>query len=222
MDYASTAVRALLGATAHPGGVALTDHVLARLALPVGALLGDVACGDGTTLRRAASLGLLGVGVDLTPDAVARAGPAAVVADAHALPWRDGSLDAVVCECSVSTFDDPGRALAEVVRVLRPGGTYALTDIVLRRDLASPQVVAAVDRLTGARDVGGYRRLLADAGLRVVREEDRRDDAVALAARVARRLRLAGARKTAAAARACRDAAATGALSYVLLVAVRD
>lgn len=220
MDYTRRAVRALLGATAHPGGTALTAHLLDRLALPAGSLVGDVASGHGATLRLLAARGLLPVGVDVEPAAVARAARGAVVADAHALPWRTGALDAVLCECSLSTFDIPARALAEAVRVLRPGGLYAMTDIVLRRDLAPARVVAAVDRLTTARDLPTYRTLLEQAGLQVFRVEDRADDARALALRVARRLRLVGARSTAADARACAAAVETGALSYALVVAV--
>ncbi len=220
MDYARTAVRALLGATAHPGGEALTRHVLDRLALPIGSLVADVACGDGAALRLLERRGLLGVGVDLAPRAVRRAG-AAVVGDAQALPLRSGAYDAVLCECSVSTFADPAAALAEMARVLRPGGRLAMTDVVLRRDLAAPEVVTAVDRLTGARTVPEYVGLLEDAGLRVLRVEDRAQDALALSRRVARRLALVGARGTASTARACARAVESGALSYVVLVAVR-
>lgn len=147
MDYARAGARWLLGATAHPGGQALTGHVLDRLALPAGALVADVACGDGASLRLLAARGLLGVGVDVEPRALARARHA-VVGDAHALPLPAGAYDAVLCECAISTFADPGRALQEMARVLRPGGRLATTDVLLRRDLAAPEVVAAVDRLT--------------------------------------------------------------------------
>ena len=221
VDYARNAVRLLLGATAHPGGEALTRHVLDRLDLPVGALVADVACGDGASLRLLARRGLLGVGVDLEPRAVARAGAHAVVGDAQALPLRSGAYDAVLCECAVSTFADPARALAQVRRVLRPGGAFAMTDVVLRRDLAAPEVVAAVDRLTGARTLPEWVALVEGAGLRVVRTEDRAQDARALARRVARRLALVGARRTASTARACAQAVEVGALSYALVVAGR-
>ena len=218
MDYARTGARWLLGATAHPGGEALTRHLLDRLALPTGALVADVACGDGATLRLLAARGLLGVGVDLEPRAVARAG-SAVVGDAQALPLATGAYDAVVCECAVSTFDDPAQALREMARVLRPGGRLAMTDVLLRRDLAPPEVVVAVGRLTRARTLPEYAGLLEAAGLRVVRTEDRSADALALCRRLARRLRLVGASRHASTARACAQAVAAGALSYGLLVA---
>ena len=218
VDYARTGARWLLGATAHAGGTALTDHVLDRIGLPVGALVADVACGDGATLRRLERRGLLGVGVDVEPRAVARAGRG-VVGDAHALPLRTSSYDAVVCECAVSTFADPARALGEMARVLRPGGVLAMTDVLLRRDLAAAEVVAAVDRLTTARALPEYVALVEAAGLRVVRTEDRSADALALCRRLARRLALVGALRHASTARACARAVEAGALSYGLVVA---
>ena len=220
MDYARTGARWLLGATAHPGGTALSQHLLDRLDLPAGALVADVACGDGATLRLLERRGLLGVGVDVEPRAVARAGRA-VVGDAHALPLRTTAYDAVVCECAVSTFDDPLRALTEMARVLRPAGALAMTDVLLRRDLAPAEVVAAVDRLTTARTLPEYVALVEAAGLRVLRTEDRAADALALSRRVARRLALVGASRHAATARACARAVEAGALSYGLVVATR-
>ena len=224
VDYARDAVRLLLGATAHPGGEALSAHVLDRLGLPTGALVADVACGDGATLRLLARRRLLAVGVDVEPRAVRHAvdrGSSAVVADAHALPLAAGAYDAVLCECAVSTFDDPARALAGMARAVRPGGAVAITDVVLRRDLAPAGVVAAVDRLTRARTVPEYAALLEGAGLRVVRTEDRAADALALCRRLARRLAVVGARRHAATARACAQAVEAGALSYAVLVARR-
>jgi arsenite methyltransferase len=220
VDYARTGARWLLGATAHPGGTALTDHLLDRLDLAAGARVADVACGDGATLRRLERRGLLGIGVDVEPRAVVRAGRA-VVGDAHALPLATSAYDAVVCECAVSTFDDPLRALAEMARVVRPGGAVAITDVLLRRDLAPVEVVAAVDRLTTARTLPEYVALVQGAGLRVVRTEDRAADALALSRRVARRLALVGASRHAATARACARAVEAGALSYGLVVAAR-
>ena len=226
MDYTRRAARWLLGATAHPGGEALTRHVLGRLRLPAGALVADVACGDGATLSLLSRAGLLAVGVDVEPRAVATArrhAPAVVVVvgDAHALPLASGAYDAVLVECAVSTFADAPGALAQAARVLRPGGQLAMTDVVLRRDLAEPAVVAAVDRLTTAHTVTQYGALLTGAGLQVVRVEDRPADALALCRRLSRRLTAVGARNAASTARACARAVEEGALSYALLIAVR-
>jgi ubiquinone/menaquinone biosynthesis C-methylase UbiE len=48
--------------------------------------------------------------------------------DAHALPFGAESFDAVVCTYSLCNIPDPGRAVAEMKRVLRPGGKLILVD----------------------------------------------------------------------------------------------
>lgn len=223
MDYAAGTVRLLLGATAHPGGVALSRHLLVGAHLPPGSRVLDLACGAGSTLALLRAAGHLPVGVDVEPRAVRRARrqAPAVVADARALPVPTGALDGVVCECAVSTFVRPEQVLGEVARVLRPGGVFAMTDVLLDRARAGADVVAAVDRLTTARSLTGYVALCEAAGLAVQRTEDRSDDTRALARRVAWRLAAVGARRTAATARACVRAVDDGSLGYGLLVARR-
>lgn len=207
--WAGRGARLLLGVTAHPGGEALTQHLLDRLDLGPGDRVADIACGRGRTLRLLVARGLLPVGIDVQP------GPGAVRGDAHALPLRSGSCDAVLCECSVSTFADPLAAVREMARVVRPGGLVAVTDVVLDRARAAPEVVAALDALTSARTTASYAALLEQAGLRVRSSEDRSGDAAALVARLRRRLPLS--RRV----RACAQAVLDGTLGYVLLVAER-
>lgn len=51
-----------------------------------------------------------------------------VVGDAHALPWRDASVDAVFCEAVLEHVADAARAVAEMHRVLKVGGrVFAVT-----------------------------------------------------------------------------------------------
>jgi len=208
MDYRSRAVRYLLGATAHPGGLKLTTHLIARMQLPAAAVIADVACGAGATLEVLQQGGHHVIGVDLHT-----AARRSVRGDAHNLPLASAAYDGVVCECALSTFDRPGEALLEMRRVLRPGGVVGLTDVVLDRERAGPVVSAAVDRLTSARTVAAYADLVTDAGLTVVRTEDRAQDATALVRRLRRRLPLS---RT---LRACEEAVRSGSLGYALLVA---
>jgi ubiquinone/menaquinone biosynthesis C-methylase UbiE len=63
--------------------------------------------------------------------------------DAHALPYPDASFDTVVCTLSLCAIPDPHRALAEMTRVLRPGGRLLLLDHVA----GSSWPVRAVQRL---------------------------------------------------------------------------
>ncbi|WP_419944087.1 class I SAM-dependent methyltransferase [Candidatus Poriferisodalis sp.] len=51
----------------------------------------------------------------------------AVVADATALPYPDGSFDRIIAAEVLEHIDDDERAIAELARVLRPGGTIAVT-----------------------------------------------------------------------------------------------
>lgn len=107
------------------------------LALRPGELLVDLGCGragPGTWVARRAGARLLGLDVTAAPfDAArARAARAAVRADfalasfgATGLP--DRSVDAVLSVDAVQFADDPVAALAEVARILRPGGRVALT-----------------------------------------------------------------------------------------------
>lgn len=206
MDYAGRIARVLLGVTAHPGGIELSRQVLDVLDLPVGSLVADLACGRGATLDLLADRGLLGIGVDLHASH-----PRSVRADAHALPLRTAAYDGAVVECSLSTFRDPALALAELRRVLRPGGRWVLTDVVLRRDLATAEVVAAVDRVTHARSLAEYVALAERAGLTVTLRQDRHAEALALIRRLRRRL------PRSAAVRACETAVRDRTLGYALL-----
>ena len=50
--------------------------------------------------------------------------------DAHALPFADASFDTVVCTLGLCSVHDDRRAVAELIRVLRPGGLLLLLDHV--------------------------------------------------------------------------------------------
>ena len=210
MDYAGRAARWLLGATDHPGGLTLSAHLLDLLALPTGSLVADLACGGGSTLDLLAARGHLALGVDLHPRH-----PRAVVGDVQRLPLASSTYDAALLECSLSTFDAPADALAEVRRVLRPGGALALSDVLLDRATAPTDVTRAVDGLTRARTLTDYAAEVAAAGLEVVHREDRAVDALALLARLRQRLPLSS-----RVAR-CQQAARDGQLGYGLLIARR-
>jgi ubiquinone/menaquinone biosynthesis C-methylase UbiE len=64
-------------------------------------------------------------------------------ADAHALPFDDGSFDTVVCTFSLCAIPDERRAIGEMYRVLRPAGRLLLADHVA----GSRWLVRAVQRL---------------------------------------------------------------------------
>jgi SAM-dependent methyltransferase len=90
----------------------------------------DLGCGTGVAVPALRELGWSVVGADVSADQlrVARAqvgGLAELVeADAVALPFSDGSFDAVVSLLTHTDFDDFGAVLGEVARVLADGGRF--------------------------------------------------------------------------------------------------
>jgi SAM-dependent methyltransferase len=204
--YASPAARWLLGTRFHPGGAGLTEHLIRALAVGPGDTVADIACGLGeSSLQVARSTGARAIGVDLSSDSIAAARREAegadlagsveyLVADAEALPLADGSVDGVLCECSLCTFPDKPRAAAELARILRAGGRLALSDMVAEPERLPDSLrtlEAWIACLADARPLAGLVELLADAGL-AVEVVERHDDALAhLLERVDARLGLA-------------------------------
>jgi SAM-dependent methyltransferase len=86
----------------------------------------EVGCGEGRVARDLAHRGHRMVAVDASPTLVGHAADADpdgryLVADAAALPFRDGCFDAVVAYNSLMDVDDMPAAVAEAGRVLRAG-----------------------------------------------------------------------------------------------------
>lgn len=85
----------------------------------------EVGCGTGLLLRRFAALAREAVGVDLSPGMLAHArarGLTVVEGDVGALPFPDGRFDVAVSFKTLPHVPDLGQALAEMARVVRPGG----------------------------------------------------------------------------------------------------
>jgi demethylmenaquinone methyltransferase/2-methoxy-6-polyprenyl-1,4-benzoquinol methylase len=102
------------------------------LQLGPSALVLDVGCGTGDLARSLTSGGHRAVGVDLSFGmlAAARPGRAPLVqADAAALPFASASVDGVISGFAVRNFADLPGVLAELARVLRPGGRLSLLEV---------------------------------------------------------------------------------------------
>jgi SAM-dependent methyltransferase len=101
--------------------------------LPPGRAL-DAACGTGRHAAYLAGLGHQVIGVDSSPDMLARAQarvPRAslVHGDLHRLPVPDEAVDLVVCALALVHVPALAPALAELARALRPGGHLVVSDI---------------------------------------------------------------------------------------------
>ncbi len=189
--YERPDVRYLLGESLHPGGVELTLQMAGRLALHEGRRVLDVACGNGRSLRAILSRWpVRGVGLDASARPLHEDRLTLCQGDAHAVPFEEADFDAVLCECALSTFFDQPGALAEMRRVLRPGGRLAVSDMVVEGPIpeALRDYVHAGTCLQRALSADGYRRALRDAGLPVTEEWDATDALHELIGRIKRNL----------------------------------
>lgn len=90
----------------------------------------DVCAGAGQHVMRFAPLVARAVGFDFSAAAIDEArqrGAEAYVADGASLPLADGAVDALSCTFGVYYLQDPGAAIREWARVLRPGGRIVIS-----------------------------------------------------------------------------------------------
>lgn len=101
------------------------------LALPAGSLVLDLACGTGDFLVLLGRAGLRSLGTDLSAGmlAASRARAPLVQADGTFLPLTDASVDGATCGYALRNFTDLGAVLAELGRVVRPGGRISLLEV---------------------------------------------------------------------------------------------
>jgi arsenite methyltransferase len=104
----------------------------------------------------------------------------------EAVPLPDNSVDVIISNCVINLSADKDRVLREAFRVLKPGGRFAVSDVVTRgeipEDLRS-NVLAWVGCIAGALSDEDYTSKLASAGfenveiepMRVYKVEDARD-----------------------------------------------
>jgi arsenite methyltransferase len=159
LGYDANALAALPpDATASFAGVA-NPHRIA--VLTSGATVVDVGCGAGMDLLLAATaVGPTGraIGIDMTEPMAERARAAARqldldqlevrIGDALDLPVESASVDVVISNGVLNLAPDKRQALTEVLRILRPGGQFLYSDIVVARELPE-SVRRDIDLWTG-------------------------------------------------------------------------
>jgi arsenite methyltransferase len=102
------------------------------------------------------------------------------------IPLPDNSVDVIVSNCVINLSADKDRVLREAFRVLKPGGRFAVSDVVTRGEIPSDirqSVLLWVGCVAGALDEIEYREKLAAAGFeeisfeptRIYRAEDARE-----------------------------------------------
>jgi ubiquinone/menaquinone biosynthesis C-methylase UbiE len=165
-------------------GEELAERATAGLLNAKNMLAIDLACGPGTYTRPLAARVRHAIGADLTPAMVEKARAEAardgianiefVCADIYALPFADGAAGIVSCGYAFHHMTDPARALAEMARVLQPGGRVAITDIIVREG-CDGDFQNCVERVrdpshTSTQSVANFRTMIRDLGLSFVSE----------------------------------------------------
>src|SRR5580698_7124122 len=83
------------------------------------------------------------------------------------IPLPDNSVDVVISNCVINLSADKDRVLQDTFRVLKPGGRFAVSDVVTRGEIAAEirnSVLLWVGCIAGALDEDEYRNKLASAG----------------------------------------------------------
>jgi ubiquinone/menaquinone biosynthesis C-methylase UbiE len=154
-------VRTMDETAAWPAAVALRAHNDAGLALGPGGAVLDVGCGPGhavISLAERVRPGGRAVGVDASSlmigEARRRAAAAGVevelgLGNARELAFEEATFDACRAERVLQWLDQPETALAEMVRVVRPGGRIGLIDTDWRTAVMDHPDVEATERIFG-------------------------------------------------------------------------
>lgn len=161
---------------------------LALAGIREGEVVVDLGCGGGMDVFLAArKVGASGraIGIDMTAEMLerARAGQQKLgltnvefyQSTIDRLPLPDNSVDCVISNCVINLVPDKLAVFREILRVLKPGGRVALSDIALKQELPSAvkhSVEAYVGCISGAILIDEYRRFLEQAGFAAVAVTD--------------------------------------------------
>lgn len=172
----------------HTAGLEATTALLDQLDIGPGMLVYDIGCGIGGTARHIVHrYGARVEGVDLTPEYLEagralteRLGLSDAITlhegSALGLPWQDGTADLVTMFHVGMNIADKPALFAEVARVLKSGGHFAVFDVMRgdnEEDLVFPLPWSGRPAISHVEAPGIYRRAAHAAGLEEVAERDR-------------------------------------------------
>jgi arsenite methyltransferase len=160
--------------------------------LKPGEVVIDLGCGGGIDVLLAAKkVGPTGraIGIDMTPEMIGRANLNAITAGVtnaefhlarmESMPVPDGSADCVISNCVINLAPDKPAVFREMLRVLKPGGRVAVSDIALKQPLPvglAKSVAAYVGCIAGAITIAEYEQMLRQAGFTGIQVVDSKRD----------------------------------------------
>jgi ubiquinone/menaquinone biosynthesis C-methylase UbiE len=178
--------QAQVGLTKHLGGLASTLTLISACKINDQQHVLEVGCGVGASAVYIASeVGCNVTGVDVSERMIQRARERARdnklehlaqfrTAEMHELPFSDETFDVVYCESVLAFSHDKAKAIAEMARVLRPGGHIGINESVWLHEPTEEWIAwFAQDAAANASTLSAeaYRQLFEAAGFNVVFEE---------------------------------------------------
>jgi ubiquinone/menaquinone biosynthesis C-methylase UbiE len=164
--------------------------------LKPGEVVVDLGCGGAIDVLLASrKVGPTGkaIGIDMTAEMIERAkrnavrfgqgqSPANVefhLSRIEELPLPQSSVDCLISNCVINLAPDKPAVFREMIRVLKPGGRVAVSDIALKQPLPpeiGQDILAYVGCVAGAILITDYENMLAEAGFRAVQIIDTKKD----------------------------------------------
>ena len=141
--------------------------------LPEKAAVLDLACGTGDLTKALSNTGFHVTGLDISSEMMAigrekcrylSPKPNFVLGSAEQIPFPDASFDAVTIAFGLRNFDHRAQCLAEIYRVLKPGGRLAVLEFAVPRNrhwnkiylFYFKNILPLIGRLVGSADAYGY------------------------------------------------------------------
>ncbi|MBU3947701.1 MAG: methyltransferase domain-containing protein [Proteobacteria bacterium] len=177
--YEANEFNQVLDEILHPGGLELTKKTAESAGIQNGDLVLDIASGRGSSacfISDVFDCRVIGTDLSLESSSLARKKAQKLplsnkaefcLADAESLPFADSVFDAVITECAFSLFPDKTTVAREIIRVLKPGGKFSMSDVILNHPLISDLKDEVLFNccFTGALTKDGYIEVFSKAGL---------------------------------------------------------
>ena len=173
--------QAKVGITKHIGNISATNELIGKCRIRQDSYVLDVGCGVGQTpVYLAKNVGCRVMGVDILSEMVDKTiqrveGEGlghlvdARVADMKALPFEDDHFDAVITESVMAFPQDKLKAMAELVRVCKPGGRVGINETTWLKTPVPEEIINWVGQdlssYATVLDGEGWHKLLQDSGL---------------------------------------------------------
>ncbi|SKC46600.1 DVU_1556 family methyltransferase [Maledivibacter halophilus] len=178
--YESKEIRDVTGDTIRPGGFGLTDKGVEVCKFNNNDRVLDIGCGTGATveyLRR--KYKLKAEGIDPSQKLLSEAkikNPKLKLYKGYGeeLPYEEGKMDGIFCECTLSLMKDKDKAIEEIHRVLKPGGYLFISDVYARR----PQYITELKKfnfkscITGIHNIEDLKKKLIEKNFEIKKIED--------------------------------------------------